>query len=100
MGNLKIRDVSKPVTFKVKYKGTVKDPWGNQKAGWTATTTINRFDYGLNWSKALETGGLVVGKEVEIALNVEGQEISSAAVAEKTGDKNSSQNNQKNKKKQ
>lgn len=67
-GDLTIRGVTKPVTLKVKYNGSVKDPWGNTKVGFEASTKINREDFGLTWNKALETGGVVVGKDVEIVI--------------------------------
>ncbi|NCA77195.1 MAG: polyisoprenoid-binding protein [Alphaproteobacteria bacterium] len=71
LGNLTIRDVTKPVKFTVVYGGTVKDPWGNTKAGFKATTTINRLEYGLKWNSLTEAGGAVVGPDVNITLNVE-----------------------------
>jgi len=70
-GNLQIRDVTKKVKFDVIYKGTVKDPYGNTKAGFKATTTINRLDYGLKWNALTETGGAVVSPEVSVILNLE-----------------------------
>jgi polyisoprenoid-binding protein YceI len=70
-GNLTIRDVTKPVTFDVSYAGKLKDPWGNMKAGFKATTTINRKDYKLMWSAATETGTLVASDEVEITVNLQ-----------------------------
>ena len=70
-GDLTIRDVTKKVTFDVTFGGTVKDPWGNTKAGFKAKTKINRFDYHLKWDSKIETGGLVVSKDVDIMLNVE-----------------------------
>jgi polyisoprenoid-binding protein YceI len=69
-GNLTIRDVTKPVSFDVVYGGSIKTQQGT-KIGFKATTTINRFDYNLKWDKATETGGLVVGKEVEITVKAE-----------------------------
>ena len=69
-GNLTIRDVTKPVVFDVTHGGVLKTQKGS-KAGFKARTTINRFDYNLKWDRATETGGLVVGKEVEIVVNVE-----------------------------
>ncbi len=68
-GNLTIRDVTKPVKFNVVYGGTVKDPWGNTKAGFKATGTINRFDYNLKWNTLTEAGGAVVGPDVRITIN-------------------------------
>ena len=70
-GNLTIRDVTKPVSFKVNYYGQTKDPWGNTKAGFKASSTIKRQDYKLTWNKLTEAGGAVVSNEVEIKLNLE-----------------------------
>lgn len=70
VGNLTIRDVTKPVTFDVTYGGSVNDK-GGVKSGFKATATINRFDYNLKWDKATEAGGLIVSKEVDITVNVE-----------------------------
>ncbi len=70
-GLLTIRDVTKEVTFDATYNGTVKSPWGKTVMGWTATTVINRFDFNLKWNQAIETGGLVVGKDVTIIINAE-----------------------------
>ncbi|MBU0561454.1 MAG: YceI family protein [Bacteroidetes bacterium] len=71
VGDLTIKDVTKEVVLDVKFNGIVKDPWGNTKAGFKLSGSLNRFDYGLKWSAALETGGLVVGEEVEITANIE-----------------------------
>jgi polyisoprenoid-binding protein YceI len=73
-GNLTIRDVTKPVTFDVTYGGSIKTDKGS-KIGFKALTTINRFDYNLKFDKATETGGLVVGKDVEITVKVELNEV-------------------------
>lgn len=70
-GNLTIRDITKPVTLEVTYGGTVKDPYGNVKAGFKAKGKIKRFDYGLKWNAATEAGGAVVGDEVEILCNIQ-----------------------------
>lgn len=72
-GELTIRDVTKPVTFDVEYRGQVKDPWGNTKAGFVATGKINRQDFGLKWNKTLDAGGVAVGDEVKIQIDVEAQ---------------------------
>lgn len=69
VGDLTIRDVTKKVKFAVTYGGTVKDPWGNTKAGFKATTTINRLEYGLKWNTLTEAGGAVVGPDVDITIN-------------------------------
>jgi polyisoprenoid-binding protein YceI len=71
-GLLSIHGVEKPVVFDLQVHGVGKDPWGNVRAGFTATTRINRKDFGLNWNQALETGGVLVGEEVDIILEIEG----------------------------
>ena len=70
-GSLTIKGVTKKVTFDVTYGGTVKDPYGNTKAGFKAKGSIKRMDYGLTWSAVTEAGGLVVGDEVSIMFNIE-----------------------------
>jgi polyisoprenoid-binding protein YceI len=71
-GDLTIRGISKPVTFDFDFGGFGADPWGNYKAGATAKTVINREDFGLTWNAALETGGVLVGKDVTITLDLQG----------------------------
>lgn len=70
-GDLTIRDVTKKVTFDAVYNGSVKAPWGATVISWKATTSVNRFDYGLKWNKTIETGGLIAGDIVNITLNME-----------------------------
>jgi polyisoprenoid-binding protein YceI len=70
-GNLTIRNTTKPVSFNVTYGGTAKDGYGNTKVGFKASSSINRFDYGLKWNSITEAGGAVVGEEVAIVLNLE-----------------------------
>jgi polyisoprenoid-binding protein YceI len=70
-GSLTIKGITKKVTFDVTYGGTVKDPYGNTKAGFKAKGSIKRMDYGLTWSAVTEAGGLVVGDEVSIMFNIE-----------------------------
>lgn len=70
-GNLTIHGVTREVALKAEYEGRAADPWGGQRIGYSASTTINRKDFGLGWNAALETGGVVVGDEVRIELNVE-----------------------------
>lgn len=72
VGDLTIRGTTKEVALKGSFRGENTDPWGNVRAGFTASTVINRHDYGLSWNKALETGGFVVGDEVTIRLEVQG----------------------------
>ncbi len=71
-GDLTIRGITRPVTFTVEFGGFGSDPWGNYKAGATAKTVINREDFGLVWNAALETGGVLVGKDVTITLDLQG----------------------------
>jgi polyisoprenoid-binding protein YceI len=70
-GNLTIRDITKPVTLDTVYLGIISDPWGNGKAMLEATTRINREDWGLTWNAPLETGGVLVSKEITIELEVQ-----------------------------
>ena len=70
-GDLTIRGVTHPVTLVVNYLGLAADPWGHERAGFEATATINRKDFGLLWNAALETGGFLVGDEVRIDLSVQ-----------------------------
>jgi len=70
-GDLTVRDVTRPVVLKVEFEGATTDPWGNERVGFTASTKINREDWGLTWNQALETGGVVVGKDVTIDIEVE-----------------------------
>jgi len=71
-GDLSIRGVTRKVSFSVEGPTPpTKDPWGNTRIGLSATTKINRKDFGLVWNAALETGGILVGEEVTITLDVE-----------------------------
>lgn len=71
-GNLTLHGVTRPVTFAVDGPSApAKDPWGNLREGLAATAKINRKDFGLNWNSALETGGVLVGEDVNIALDVQ-----------------------------
>ena len=71
-GDLTIRGTTKPATFELEFGGFGTDPWGNYKAGATAKTVIDREDFGLTWNAALETGGVLVGKDVTITLDLQG----------------------------
>jgi len=71
-GDLTMHGVTRPVTFEVEgLSASAKDPWGNHRIGLSAATRINRKDFGLTWNAALETGGLLVGEDVAISLDIE-----------------------------
>lgn len=70
-GILTIKGVSKEVSLDVEFGGINKDPWGNEKAGFSLNGKINRKDWGLNWNAALETGGVLVSDEVKISAEVQ-----------------------------
>jgi polyisoprenoid-binding protein YceI len=69
-GDLTIRDVTKKATFDAMLNGVMKTPQG-LLSSWTATTTVDRFDYNLKWNKMIETGGLIVGKDATVTLNLD-----------------------------
>jgi polyisoprenoid-binding protein YceI len=70
-GDLTIRDVTRRVTFDVTYEGYAKDPWGAHRAVASARTGIDREDFGITWNMALETGGILVSKEIQLEINLE-----------------------------
>lgn len=71
LGELTIRGITRDVTLNATLEGRTKDPWGNERAGFSASGKINRHDFGLNWNQALETGGVMVGDEVKLTIDVE-----------------------------
>lgn len=71
VGELTIRDITKEVTLDVDHGGTVVDPYGQRKAGFEITGSINRKEFGLQWSAVTEAGSIVVGDEVKLNLNVQ-----------------------------
>jgi polyisoprenoid-binding protein YceI len=71
-GQLTIHGVTRAVVLDVAFLGQGTDPWGNVRAGFTGTLKINRKEFGLNWNEVLETGGVLVGDEVEIRIDAEG----------------------------
>lgn len=70
-GNLSMHGISQPVTLNAEYGGVAKDPWGNERAGFTVDGKISRKDFGLTWNTALETGGVMVSDEVKIHAGIE-----------------------------
>jgi len=70
-GDFTLLGVTKPLTLKAKFLGAGADPWGNTRAGLTATGRIDRKDFGMDFNKVLDTGGLLIGDEVDITLEVE-----------------------------
>ncbi|WP_432353155.1 YceI family protein [Sporosarcina sp. A2] len=70
-GDLKIKGVTKAVTFDVGFGGKGLDPWGNEVYGFEAETKINREEFGLTWNTALETGGVLVGRDIKIKVELE-----------------------------
>ncbi len=70
-GDLTIKGISKPIELDVTYGGRIKDPWGNDRAGFQVEGKLNRFDYDLKWNSLMETGGAVVGKMIKLVCQVE-----------------------------
>ena len=70
-GDLTIHGVTRPVNLDVTEEGRTRDPWGNERLGVSATTKIKRSDFGLTWNQALEAGGVLVGDEVKVLLELE-----------------------------
>ena len=70
-GDFTMNGVTREVVLDADLKGIIKDPWGGTRAGFKASTTIDRYDYNLTYNTALETGGFLIGKEVEIEINIQ-----------------------------
>lgn len=70
-GSLTIKGITKEVSFEIEFGGISKDPWGNEKAGFSLNGKINRTDFGLTWNAALETGGVLVSEDIKIAAEVQ-----------------------------
>ncbi len=81
VGDLTIRDVTREIVLDVEYGGQGKDPWGNTRVGFTATTSLNRKDFGLTWNQALETGGVLVADRVDIEIELQAIKQAAAKVA-------------------
>lgn len=74
-GDLTIRGVTRSVVLDASYLGLARDPWGSTKAAFSATTSIDRADFGVNWNQALEAGGVMVGRTVTIELSVQAERV-------------------------
>lgn len=70
-GDMTIKGITKEVEFDVEFGGVNKDPWGNEKAGFSLNGALNRKEWGLNWNAALEAGGVLVGEEIKINAEVQ-----------------------------
>jgi len=80
-GELALHGVVQEVTLEAEFAGTGKDPWGNERAGFSAKVSLDRRDFGLVWNAALETGGVLVGEKVEIAIELEAVKKAAAVAA-------------------
>ncbi len=70
-GDFTMHGVTKKMTLLVTFLGTAKDPWGNERAAFETEATLNRKDYAINWNKALDNGGVLLGDEVKVTINIE-----------------------------
>ncbi len=70
-GNLTIRGTTRPVVLHAEHTGEGKDPWGNRRLGFSAKTKISRKEFGLVWNQVLEAGGVAVGDEIEVEIDLE-----------------------------
>jgi polyisoprenoid-binding protein YceI len=80
-GDLTLHGVTRPVTLEATYEGSGKDPWGGERAGFSAATTLDRRDFGITFNKALDQGGVLVGDKVELTLEVEALKAAQSAAA-------------------
>ena len=80
-GTLTMKGVTRDVTLDVEHHGRAQDPWGNERAAFTAKTSVDRRDFGLTWNQVLETGGVMVGERIDIELDVEAVRQAPAKVA-------------------
>ena len=71
VGNLTIRGVTREITLEATNEGSGKDPWGGERIGFSAKTKLDRREFGLTWNQAIEAGGVVVGNEVKVSIEIE-----------------------------
>jgi polyisoprenoid-binding protein YceI len=81
IGDLTIRGVKREVALDAEYGGRGKDPWGNERIGFVAKTSIDRKEFGLTWNQVLEAGGVLVGDRIEIELDVQGVRAAAQSAA-------------------
>jgi polyisoprenoid-binding protein YceI len=82
VGDLDLHGVVREVTLEAEFAGTARDPWGNERAGFSAKASLDRREFGLVWNAALETGGVLVGEKVEIAIELEAvKKVAASTVA-------------------
>ena len=81
IGQLTIKGVTREVALEVETHGRARDPWGNERAAFTARTSVDRKDFGLTWNQVLETGGFVVGDRIDIEIDVEAVKQAASKVA-------------------
>jgi polyisoprenoid-binding protein YceI len=78
-GDLTVKDVTKPVTVDLTFNGSARDPFGNLRAGFEGTATVNRKDWGLTWNAALETGGFLVSDKIKLEFDVSAVKLTASA---------------------
>lgn len=81
IGNLTIKGITREVALEIERHGRAKDPWGNERAAFSAKTSIDRKDFGLTWNQALETGGVMVGDRVDLEIEIEAVRQAAESVA-------------------
>lgn len=81
IGSLTIKGISKDVVLDVERHGQAKDPWGNERAAFSAKTSLDRKDFGLSWNQVLETGGVMVGEQVNLEIEIEAVRQAATKVA-------------------
>jgi len=80
-GDLTIRGVTREVVLEAEYSGEAKDPWGNQRVAFAATTSLDRRDFGLTWNQVLEAGGVLVGERIDIEIEVQAVQAADSKAA-------------------